>query len=385
MAIQWVDRVATYPGRIRLTPENGDPAFYATMERADDPTVTGTPINAENLNAAQNTLNFTSDTSISTYKKVFVATTGNDGNGGESAAAPLATIKAAIRKYAYWYKMLEISLADGVYTENLGTVALDQCNIIIRSTSGNRDSVTLNLSTTTETSVPAIRLYNLTLNMTVNNTRLFAVASGVLFADNVRFAAPEDTDSPLVNVYNGAAAFLSGCILNGSTIATVASVYGNNALLIRAISCTSERTVGIAFYANLGTTLEYTPTVTALTMVNESSTSKCVLLGKLMNGASLSGQYRSPEGMLIQWGTVTITPTAADTPATAIVEFPYEFAETPIVTATVATTAPQYVSVSLMRGGTGITNNRKQTAIIITRNSAAATGVNWIAVGRGGQ
>jgi hypothetical protein len=382
MAIHWVDRVATHPGRIKLTPENGDPAFFATMERADEPTVVGTPVNAENLNASQSTLNFTNDTSVTTYKRVYVAATGNDSNGGESTAAPMATIKAAIRKYAYWCKMLDVYLADGVYTENLGSIALDQCTLIIRSSSGNRDSVTLNLSTMTETSVPALRLYNLTMNMTVNNTRLLSVASGVVYADNVRFAAPTTTDSPLINVYNGASAFLSNCVLNGSTTATVASVYGNNALLIRALSCTSDRTVGVAFYANMGTTIEYTPTVTAVSMIREASSGKCIVLGKLMNNASLSGQYRSPEGMLIQWGTVTITPSAADTPTTAIVEFPYAFAETPIVTATVATTAPQFASVSIMRAGTGVTNNRKQTAIILTRNSVSATGINWIAVGK---
>ena len=382
MAVQWVDRVAAHPGRIKLTPENGDPAFYATMERADEPTVEGTPINAKNLNDSQSTLNYTNNTSITTYKKVYVSTTGNDSNGGESTAAPMATIKAAIRKYAYWHKMLDIYLVDGVYTENLGSIALDQCTLIIRSDSGNRDNVTLNLSTIFEANVPTIRLYNLTLNMTVNNTRLLSVSSGVVFADNVRFTAPTATDSPLINVYNGASAFLYNCVLNGSTTANVASVYGNNALLIRALSCTSERTVGVAFYANLGTTIEYMPTVTALTMIRESTTSKCILLGKVMNNASLSGQYRSPEGMLIQWGTVTITPTAADTPTTAIVEFPYAFAETPVVTATVATTAPQFASVSVMRGGTGVTNNRKQTAIVLTRNSVSATGINWIAVGK---
>jgi hypothetical protein len=278
--------------------------------------------------------------------------------------------------------MLDVYLADGVYTENLGSIALDQCTLIIRSSSGNRDSVTLNLSTMTETSVPALRLYDLTMNMTVNNTRLLSVASGVVYADNVRFAAPTTTDSPLINVYNGASAFLSNCVLNGSTTATVASVYGNNALLIRALSCTSDRTVGVAFYANMGTTIEYTPTVAAVSMIREASSGKCIVLGKLMNNASLSGQYRSPEGMLIQWGTVTITPSAADTPTTAIVEFPYAFAETPIVTATVATTAPQFASVSIMRAGTGVTNNRKQTAIILTRNSVSATGINWIAVGK---
>lgn len=382
MAIQWVDRVATHPGRIKLTPENGDPAFFATMERADEPTVVGTPINAENLNASQSTLNFTNDTSVTTYKRVYVATTGNDSNGGESTAAPMATIKAAIRKYAYWHKMLEISLADGTYTENLGTIALDQCALSIRSNSANRDKVTINLSTMTEVNIPQFRLYNLTLNMTVNNTRLLSVNPGMMFAENVRFVAPTSTDSPVVNVYNGSSAFMTNCVINGSTVANTASVYGNNAKIIRAHQCVSERTVGLAFYANLGSTIEYTPTVTALAMTKENDTSKCILLGKVMKSSSLSGQYRSPEGMLIQWGTATISPSAADTPTVAVVEFPIAYAETPIFVASSATTVPQYVSVGVTRSGTGITDDKRQAGIVVTRNSTTGTSVNWIAVGK---
>ena len=55
MAMEWLDRVSTKPGRIKITPEDGSPAWYAVMERADEPEVgqEGTPINATNLNAMQ--------------------------------------------------------------------------------------------------------------------------------------------------------------------------------------------------------------------------------------------------------------------------------------------------------------------------------------------
>ena len=43
------DRVSAKPGRVKLTPEDGSPAFYATMERADNPVEEGTPLNKANL------------------------------------------------------------------------------------------------------------------------------------------------------------------------------------------------------------------------------------------------------------------------------------------------------------------------------------------------
>ena len=45
----FVDRQPKYPNRVLITPESGSP-FYATMIRADEPTVVGTPINAATLN-----------------------------------------------------------------------------------------------------------------------------------------------------------------------------------------------------------------------------------------------------------------------------------------------------------------------------------------------
>ena len=50
----FVDRQPKYPGRVLITPENGRAPFYATITRADEPTVNGTPITAGALNELVN-------------------------------------------------------------------------------------------------------------------------------------------------------------------------------------------------------------------------------------------------------------------------------------------------------------------------------------------
>ena len=49
MALEFIDRVPQKPGRVKITPENGT-AYYATMERADEPVIEGTALNAKNFN-----------------------------------------------------------------------------------------------------------------------------------------------------------------------------------------------------------------------------------------------------------------------------------------------------------------------------------------------
>lgn len=46
----FVDRKATRPNRYKITPENGE-AYFVTIERADEPVVEGTALNAATLNA----------------------------------------------------------------------------------------------------------------------------------------------------------------------------------------------------------------------------------------------------------------------------------------------------------------------------------------------
>ncbi len=46
----FIDRKPTRPNRFKITPENGGEAYYVTLERADLPTIEGTPLNATTLN-----------------------------------------------------------------------------------------------------------------------------------------------------------------------------------------------------------------------------------------------------------------------------------------------------------------------------------------------
>lgn len=48
--MEFVDRQSTYPNRYKITREDGT-FEYVTLERADEPTVAGTPLNAETFNS----------------------------------------------------------------------------------------------------------------------------------------------------------------------------------------------------------------------------------------------------------------------------------------------------------------------------------------------
>ena len=47
--MEFIDRVSAYPNRYVMTDENGNTS-YVYLERADEPTVVGTPLNAETFN-----------------------------------------------------------------------------------------------------------------------------------------------------------------------------------------------------------------------------------------------------------------------------------------------------------------------------------------------
>ena len=213
----------------------------------------------------------------STYKKVWIATTGSDDNPGTSAS-PMKTITGAIRKYSEQYKMLDISLADGTYNENLGALSPALTNLAIRSNSEDKDKVTINMTTTLEVNVPIMRMYNITLNVTEAGVRPISVTGGRLYAHNIRINVPETSGSSCVNVYNGCDAFMMNCVLNSGVSGSGAGMYGNQASLIKAINCTSERKVSVAFYAHNGTEIQYTDTMNATTKTKVSYYGKCTLL-----------------------------------------------------------------------------------------------------------
>lgn len=88
LKIPVTDRIPTYPGRVKLTPVSGRVNVY-TMERADDPTNVGTPINKALLDNKAYTL----VESVSVYVN---GNTGNDTTADGSVSKPYRTIQAAI-------------------------------------------------------------------------------------------------------------------------------------------------------------------------------------------------------------------------------------------------------------------------------------------------
>jgi len=384
MPIDFIDRVSGKPGRVKITPEGGGSPYYAVLERADEATVVGTPLNATNLNAAQE-LGYQDTTGAHTFKRVYLATNGNDANTGNTTSVPMATIKAAIRKYAKWHKYLDLYLADGTYTEDIGTISTDNCTMSIRSTSGDKDKVTINSATMLESHISQFRLYNITINMTASGVRPLSINAGQFYANNTRINMPVTSGSACINVYNGASVFLSECIINSGT---GGAVYGNQALHIRAYNCTSERKITLAFHANNGTLIEYSPTMNATTIVREENGGKCVELAARpgsVKGSMKSqvGQYMTYDGLLFQWGVVTITPTASNTPTTGIVTFPLPYAESPTVFATPITSVPENISVGILRSGELISDAKKMIGVTLTRVGTTSTGINWLAIGKG--
>ena len=380
MPFTFVDRVPSKLGRVRITPENGAAAYYATVERADEPVVVGTALSAANLNAAAE-LGYQNTASLHTLKTVYIGPNGNNANAG-TESSPMATIKGAVQKYAKWHKYLDVYLMDGTYTEDIGPISTDQCSLGIRSVSGDMNKVTINMSAALICHINLLRLYNLTLNVTATGIQALAVYAGMVYAYRVRFTQPTTSTTSCVNVYNAGSLWLNECIVNAGT---GAGVYGNEALHIKALNCTSERTLVRGFYANNGANIEYTPTLTATQMTYAINGGKCMLSDLAIGEISASGgQHLSPDGTLIQWGLTQIKPTAVNTPATLLVEYPIPFTVAPIVVASPSTVAPQTVSVGVSRVGTQITDNKKHVLLTVTRTSdISSTGVFWIAIGKG--
>lgn len=86
-------------------------------------------------------------------------------------------------------------------------------------------------------------------------------------------------------------------------------------------------------------------------------------------------------GFLIQWGGVTITPSAAGTPTNAVVTFAQPFSAVPTVLATPVSSVPQTLSVAVQRSADLLDDNKAQVAITLTREGTTATGINWLAIG----
>lgn len=90
MAEKFVDRQSTYPNRYKITRADGS-SEYITLERADEPTVAGTPLNAETFNKIIDELS-----SVESDEIVPIARGGTGATDGSTGLKNLLTSGAMI-------------------------------------------------------------------------------------------------------------------------------------------------------------------------------------------------------------------------------------------------------------------------------------------------
>ena len=103
-----------------------------------------------------------------------------------------------------------------------------------------------------------------------------------------------------------------------------------------------------------------------------------ILIQALFNNGENSGNFRMNNGFCIQWGKVSVTPTAANTTYNMAVKFPTAFSTKPAVFIIGQSSAPQVYSASIGQGGTEV----DAFDIYLNRTNTTATSFHWVAIGK---
>lgn len=93
-----------------------------------------------------------------------------------------------------------------------------------------------------------------------------------------------------------------------------------------------------------------------------------------------NGHLWFKNGLLLQWGNVSITPTDANTVTSTTVTFPIEFEFVPFITATPQVAYPNAVTTSV-GGGSTVETAKTSMVIYMTRTNTSATLFRWFAIG----
>jgi len=213
MAVNWEDRVPTYPNRMKITPETGDP-YYATVERADNPSVVGTPVNARNLNAMQEASGLTAN------RTVYVSTAGSDSVGDGSEANPYATINKALATIPRNLNgfTAAIIVAAGTYAESVLVANFGNGTVRITGAEG----AGVNVNGLEANNVKLLEITNIALN--ISSGFFHVVSSGV------RVTAPVTTNGAAYGVYAtnfSDVVFASTLTINNTTNYAVVSTSGS--------------------------------------------------------------------------------------------------------------------------------------------------------------
>lgn len=191
--IQVVDRVPTYPNRIRITRGDGS-AELVTWERADEPTVEGTPINKALFDSIAADIG----AGLSANKTIYVSGAGSDVLGDGSQTNPYATIQKAVNSLPKNLNGFDASIhiAPGTYNEDVEVSHFRGGNIYLTGVQGNSVSIrSLRVSFGA-----VLRVTNIVLSVvgdifnsaiSVNNANLFC-SSAVRISGNAQYGIYAD-------------------------------------------------------------------------------------------------------------------------------------------------------------------------------------------------
>ena len=252
MAINWVDRVATHPGRVQLTPVQGQTNIY-DMERADEPTVAGTPINAANLNAMQKNIG------LDANKTVYVAVSGSDATGNGSSTAPYQTITKAlstIPKNLNGYSAY-ISVSAGTYNDDVQINGFTGGIVGLIGTAG--ETVTINSLVVFNSSLVVVRNFDLVVNNNNDSHAIQVYSSDFSCTSKITCSGRLSRGLYAVTF---ARVFISNLVITSASESAVRSEYSEVSL-----GSVSGNVLGIGFRAYGGSKISFSSnTLTATTM-----------------------------------------------------------------------------------------------------------------------
>ena len=105
---------------------------------------------------------------------------------------------------------------------------------------------------------------------------------------------------------------------------------------------------------------------------------KPILIEALFNNGANSGNVRLNNGLCIQWGKVSLTPTAANTVYNLDIKFPTAFTTKPNVFIIPQSSVPNYIDCSIGQSSAGL----DVFSIYMNRTTATATSFHWVAIGK---
>ena len=242
--INVVDRVPTYPNRIKVTKSDGT-SEYVTWERADEPAVVGTPINKALFDS------IVADIGLNANTTVYVSTAGSDSLGDGTAANPYATIMKAVDslpKNLNSYTAT-ISIATGTYNENIN-ISTSYGGIIILS---GADGAAVQINSLQVAHGSNVQVTN--INLTVNGMsgwNSIVVTNAVLMCFSKVTTISAASNGVYVN-QNGYALLTDLSVSNTSH----ACVYAANASRVFVVNINASNNTGNGLLAVYGAMISY--------------------------------------------------------------------------------------------------------------------------------